>query len=277
MAIIFDGRGFAAGIEAGLKLKIARLKKKPKLVTICNPQDPPSRIYSKIKSAKAAELGVIFEQYDIASTTDPEGLVTNLSKDSTVDGLMIQLPLTGDRAEDMKLCQLINPKKDADGLNLGSGVMQATVRAVMAILEEGLKVTEAFSNTPHRLPPKLGGRAEGGINIAVVGSDGVVGRGITRELDKNLQFTIYNLGKYNFDAEKIRQADVVISATGQEGLIKPEFVKPGVIAIDVGYPHGDFDPSTALRASFFTPVPGGVGPVTVAMLFANLIDLVNKG
>ena len=81
------------------------------------------------------------------------------------------------------------------------------------------------------------------------------------------------MDKDDFDPSTLLRADVVISATGQAGIIKPDMIKEGVIAIDVGYPKGDFDPEVAKKASFFTPVPGGVGPVTVAMLFANLLNL----
>jgi methylenetetrahydrofolate dehydrogenase (NADP+) / methenyltetrahydrofolate cyclohydrolase len=259
MAIIFDGREYATDIENRIRLKLTKPGRKPKLVTICNPQDPGGRIYSKIKAAKAAELGVKFVQYDIHSTTDPEGLVVNLNKDKSVNGLLIQLPLMDDPARDAKLCQLITPAKDVDGLNARSGVVPATVRAVTEILKDALQETNPKPEYP--------------VKIAVVGSDGTVGRALTRQLKKNSRFEIYYLDKYSFSIDKLVGADAVISVTGQEGLIRPEFVREGVVAIDVGFPHGDFRPEVAEKCAFFTPVPGGVGPVTVAMLFMNLVDL----
>jgi methylenetetrahydrofolate dehydrogenase (NADP+)/methenyltetrahydrofolate cyclohydrolase len=84
------------------------------------------------------------------------------------------------------------------------------------------------------------------------------------------------MDKEDFDPSTLLRADVVVSATGMASLIHGYMVKDGIVAIDVGYPRGDFDPGVAKKASFFTPVPGGVGPVTVAMLFANLVDLVER-
>jgi methylenetetrahydrofolate dehydrogenase (NADP+) / methenyltetrahydrofolate cyclohydrolase len=256
MVKIFDGKELAVKIEAEVKEKIQKLGRKPVLVTIYNTNDQPSRIYSNIKAAKARELGVEFRQYGLLNTTDVEGLVININRKPEVDGFMIQLPLTGDKSEDIKLCSLIDPKKDADGLNPRSGMMQATVRAVMEILS-------------------LGERSQRR-EVVVVGNHGAVGSGLVSELSKNNDYEVIGMGRYDFDADKLRQAVIIISATGQEGLIKPDFVKDGAICIDVGYPKGDFDPKCAEKAAFFTPVPGGVGPVTVACLFKNLAELIEK-
>ncbi len=91
-------------------------------------------MYTNIKKKKAGELGIELTAYDLKSTTDPEGLVSNLNKDERVDGIMLQLPLTGSRSQDIKLSLLIDPGKDADGLNVRSLVVPATVRAVTEIL-----------------------------------------------------------------------------------------------------------------------------------------------
>jgi methylenetetrahydrofolate dehydrogenase (NADP+)/methenyltetrahydrofolate cyclohydrolase len=203
-------------------------------------------MYTNVKKKKAGDLGIELTAYDLKSTTDQEGLISNLNKDERVDGIMLQLPLTGSRSQDIKLSLLIDPGKDADGLNIRSGVMPATVRAVMEILKS----------------------IDGNQKVVVVGNRGTVGSRIVREL------SCTGMDKDDFNADIIREADVVISCTGQERLIRPQMVKDGAVCIDVGYPHGDFDPDVAAKASFFTPVPGGVGPVTVAMLFANLLELV---
>jgi methylenetetrahydrofolate dehydrogenase (NADP+)/methenyltetrahydrofolate cyclohydrolase len=266
MTVVFDGKAWAGKIENGVKRKVKRLTKKlgrkPRLVSLCNPEDPTGRFYTNIKMNKAKELGVEFVAYDLKSTIDWEGLVANLNKDSRADGLMLQLPLTTDRSRDIKLCLLIDPGKDADGLNPRSGVVPAAVRAVLAIVSQAIKTVKL--------------KVEG-LQVAVVGSEGMVGRPLLRELKKDQRLLVYGMDKYDFDANILRQADVVISCTGQERLIRPELVKEGVIAIDVGYPHGDFDPEVAGKSNFFTPVPGGVGPVTVAMLFANLVKLKDGG
>lgn len=260
MAIIFDGKALAAKIEDEVRAKIAKLGRKPVLSTIYNTNDQASRIYSNIKAGKAKELGVEFRQFGLLNTTDVEGLVVNVGRQQDVDGFMIQLPLTGDKSQDIKLCGLIDPKKDADGINPKSGMMQATVRAVLEILN-------VYPTSPEA---SLGVATK----VAIVGNHGTVGAGLIKAL--NGKYSVTGMGRGDFNAEILRQADVIISATGQEGLIKPEYIKSGVVCIDVGYPRGDFDPECAKKASFFTPVPGGVGPVTVACLFANLMELVEK-
>lgn len=163
------------------------------------------------------------------------------------DGIMVQLP----HPDAVNLIAQIPPKKDVDGLKEDSPFQPAVVRAVLAVLSTQYSV---FSK-----------------KIIVVGSRGFVGDKLMRVLGD--RYSVIGMDKDDFDYEKIRSADVVISATGQPGLIKPEMVKDGVVAIDIGFPKGDFDPKVANKASFFTPVPGGVGPVTVAMLYANLMGL----
>lgn len=272
-AVIFDGREMAEKLEKDLIARFARLQKKTKLVSICNLEDPAGRMYTNIKLKKARELGVELTAYDLKSTNDWEGLISNLNKDERIDGIMLQLPLTGNRLRDIKLCLLIDPVKDVDGLNPRSGVVSATSRAVLKIMDQAFEVLDLDAD---------------GRQVAVVGSEGMVGRPLLRELKKDQRLMVYGMDKHDFDANILRQVDVVISCTGQERLIRQEMVKDppsleqlrrgerGVICIDVGYPHGDFDPEVVDKAAFLTPVPGGVGPVTVAMLFANLVDMVSQ-
>jgi methylenetetrahydrofolate dehydrogenase (NADP+)/methenyltetrahydrofolate cyclohydrolase len=225
-----------------------------------------------LKAKKAEELGIQFEKFQFSifpAERDPalqdnfhsiSQLINELNKDKSVDGIMIQLPFGGERENE--IVRMIGPKKDVDGLREDSPFVPATVRAVLEILS-------ITSHPPLNLRGGVGG---GDIKVVVVGASGEVGMGLM----KHLVFSNYHLvgmGKSDFDVEKIKTADVVISCTGQAGLIKSEMVKPGVIAIDVGYPGGDFDPEVAGKAAFFTPVPGGVGPVTVVMLFANLVGI----
>ncbi len=258
-AVVFDGKEFAAQIQKEVEEKLAvinrSLGRKPKLVTIYNPDDPGSAIYTKMKSKKAAELGVEFKEYFLHSTNDMEGLISNLNKESDADGIMIQTPLFGDRWRDTKLCLLIDPEKDVDGLNPRSQKLPATVRGVYEILRR---------RVDHDLNMDL--------KYVIIGNMGRVGRWLERVLEVN--HLVIGMDKYDFKTEPISEADVVISCTGQTGLIKPEFVKEGVRAIDVGYPKGDFAPEVAQKAAFITPVPGGVGPVTVIMLYNNLADAI---
>jgi methylenetetrahydrofolate dehydrogenase (NADP+) / methenyltetrahydrofolate cyclohydrolase len=258
MAIIFDGRMYAAKIEQEVREKVAKMPRKPKLVSILDPNDVGSVVYTNIKKKKAESLGILFESYQLP--VDSYQLINQLNNDENVDGIMIQLPFS----DSDNLIKLIDPKKDVDGLREGSEFMPATVRAVMEILN--------FACTPlSSLPPNLGGRwrQPEGSTAVVIGNQGEVGSRLMKYLPEN---TI-GMGRKDFDVEKIKQADIIISCTGSEGLIKPEMISEGVICIDVGYPNGDFVPECAQKAAFFTPVPGGVGPVTVAMLFANLVRI----
>jgi len=256
--MVFDGKGFAAEVEEGLRVRadgVAKsLGRRPKLVSIYNPLDEPSRVYTTIKSRKAKELGVEFEVYQLDSlpVAQLSELVNKLNSDKGVDGVMIQLPFP--KSED--LIPLIDPKKDVDGLREDSRFLPATVRAVLAILGEAKKLSAV----------------SGQLSVVVVGSKGEVGRRLVTQLHSWPAAQLVEMGKEDFDPGKLSDAQVIISATGQAGLITSDMVRDGVIAIDVGYPKGDFDPGVADKAAFFTPVPGGVGPVTVVMLFANLLE-----
>ena len=243
--MLFDGRGLADEIEKQVVTGLSKFKTPPKLVTLFNEQDRASSAYTTIKQKKAAELGVNFVAYLASSTSDPAGLIRQLNFDVKVNGIMVQLPFGMNRSADSSLCLLIDPKKDVDGLNLRSNVMPATVRAVLEVLK---KINKS-------------GR------IVVVGNLGTVGSYLCRVLNCE------GMDKFNFNADLLGDADIIISATGQPGLIRGDMVKEGVVAIDVGYPKGDFDQEAAKKASVITPVPGGIGPVTVACLFANLVDL----
>lgn len=161
--------------------------------------------------------------------------------DGDEDGIMVQLP----HPDSQKLISQIPPEKDIDGLREDSPFLPAVVKAVKEVL---LSLQEDLLQK----------------KIVVIGSRGFVGKNLMK-----LYPSAIGIDKEDFDPEKIKTFDIIISATGSAGLIKD--VKTGAICIDLGFPKGDFDPSTALRASFFTPVPGGIGPVTVACLFENLL------
>lgn len=259
--MVFDGKGFAREIEKRLRDRVIELIKQngraPKLVTFYNPEDTASRVYTNIKEKKAQELGIFFEKIPIFKSQDPNKvkiLISNYNQDPNVDGIMIQTPLF-DRETDKQLCQLIALNKDCDGLREDSPFVPATVRAVLEIL--------SYSLATSPLTP-LQNLGEG--NIVVVGQRGLVGKEVLKRIAGAVGMSA---GELNLDV--LKSADVVISATGRESLIKPEMIKEGAVCIDVGYPKGDFSAEVAEKSSFFTPVPGGVGPVTVAMLFANLV------
>lgn len=207
--------------------------KKYKLAVIYDPDNTPSRIYTDIKAKKALELNIDFEKYTAADVE----LIAKLNADPTVNGILIQHPFPNEQ----ELIAAIDPEKDVDGLQENSLFVPATVMAVLEIL----------------------GDARG--SMLIVGAKGQVGSHLLKLLPHARGVDIED-----FDPTEVKNFDVVISATGSPGIIRD--IKDGAIAIDVGYPKGDFDPALAAKASVFTPVPGGVGPITVVMLFANLIS-----
>ncbi len=238
--MIFDGKSFAAKIEEELRLKVAGMDRKPRLAVLLDPKNEAGAKYVEQKRKFGQRIGVEVEvhQFPSFSVSQFDQLVG--------DGIMIQLPYPNSKA----LIDLIDLKKDVDGLRQNSPFKSATVRAVLEIL----KCTGSFTSVQDD-------------NVVIVGSMGEVGKRLISEFPGAI-----GMDKEDFDPEKLKKADAIVSATGQAGLIKPEMVKEGVACIDVGFPKGDFEPDVASKASFFTPVPGGVGPVTVAMLFKNLIE-----
>ena len=241
--MIFDGRQFALQLEDQLQGKLTGKK----VVAILDPTNLAGMTYTHLKKKVAKRLGV---EFVITGSQD----IAGLNADPSVDGIMVQLP----HPNSGSLISQIDLHKDIDGMREDSLYKPAVVKAVLRILE---KTSPSF---PLLSLGEGGSRRMG--EVVIVGSHGFVGRKLMHEL------RVSGMDKRDFDPSILLMADVVISATGQAGLISPEMVKPGVVAIDLGFPKGDFDPAVADKASFFTPVPGGVGPVTVVSLFENLLQ-----
>jgi len=234
--MIFDGKEFAEEIIAKLP------RKKAKLAIFLSDDNVSGARYVKIKTEVAKRLNVEFSIFNLQFSNNFQDLIFKLNNDPEITGIMIQLPFPNSE----ELIKLINPKKDVDGLREDSLYLPAVVRAVQKVLSTQCSV----------LRDKM---------ICVVGSKGFVGKNLIKFYPNAV-----GMDKEDYDANRIKDFDIIISATGNPGLIKE--IKEGAMCIDLGFPKGDFDPSIALRASFFTPVPGGIGPVTVAMLFANLLE-----
>jgi methylenetetrahydrofolate dehydrogenase (NADP+)/methenyltetrahydrofolate cyclohydrolase len=174
---------------------------------------------------------------------------------------MVQLPLV-DKKTDERLCQMIRKEKDVDGLNPVSTITPATARAVVAIVAEGLTRTGKDGNWP--------------MTLMIIGSKGNVGRAVMNLYKGDVRFKLVGAGRGEVRAEEVKKADIVVSASGQQGLLTANMIKPGAVVVDVGYPGGDALKEVETVAGFYTPVPGGVGPVTVAMLYRNMLDLVSN-
>lgn len=266
MATVFDGRLFAAKKEANLGIRVLGLKARgvyPKLASIIIGKNPASELYVNLKKKAAERIGAEVDIYFLGENSKIDDillLIDTLNTDEGVNGIMVQLPLPGSIAKFKdQIIGSIKQKKDVDGLRDGSQFLHPTAKAVMDILHEA----EDILRLPSRVSP---------CKVAVVGSTGMVGAPLVKEL-KEEKYNVIEVNAETHDlAKKVKSADVLISATGVPSLIKSEMVKPGAIVIDVGSPKGDVEAEVSKKAAFVTPVPGGVGPVTISCLLENLIE-----
>jgi methylenetetrahydrofolate dehydrogenase (NADP+)/methenyltetrahydrofolate cyclohydrolase len=258
--IYFDGKKVAREIENEVRAKVVALAKKgikPKLTTIIPDRYQPALKYTQIKETACERVGIEFEVYKIAIGKDNlfvVNLIKSLGKDKSIDGLMIQLPLP-DRRKVYNLEMIlsaIDSKKDVDGLKKVSKFAHPTSLAILRALKVGEKAT--------------------GINakkVAVVGAKGMVGAKTVKLLSNN-NYEVIKVDRESGFKEAVN-ADAIVSATGRTNVVGAKYVKEGVILLDVGYPNPEFSPETIKKASFVTPVPGGIGPLTVAFLLENLL------
>jgi len=287
--MIFDGKAFASRKEADLKERVEQLRKRgitPKLVSILADNSKETELYVSLKAKFAQKIGVTYEihHFDGAQTLEIINDIREANNDPSVHGVMVQLPVVNEEA----LLAAISPEKDVDCLtptNLGlvlSGhprLLPATVKAVLEVIREGLGQFEGSREIE-------GEKWLAGENIVIVGASVIVGKPLAVVLsDLGATVTICRSHTGNL-GEITRRANILISATGVSELVTKEMVRPGAVVIDVGISKllrggkfrvlGDVGKEALGKASFFTPVPGGVGPVTVACLFENLFELVQE-
>ncbi len=267
-ACIFDGKKFANGREAILLNKVRKLRLDgvtPKLVAILVGNDPASRIYVGLKQKAAERVGITLHLIKLKQVSAQKllHLIKELNTNNSVHGIMVQLPLPGklDVSEiRTTVLDSIAAEKDVDGLRTKSTFVPAAVKAVLYSIKEAQKlgcVQKDFN----------------GIKICVVGATGMIGRPLVEILKaKGAEIIPANTKTKDLRTET-RKGDVLISATGVFGIIKGNMVKPGAVVIDVGAPKGDVDFASVNKvASFITPVPGGIGPVTVVSLLENVVE-----
>ena len=272
-ALKMDGKVIAERIRKEIAGKVAKLSTPIGLGTILVGSDPGSVAYVDGKHKDCAEVGIKSIKVnlpDSVSTADVVAAVNKLNQDPNCTGFIVQLPLpSGINVQEV--LSAIDPKKDADGLtptNLGNLVLSfneiipCTPKAIVALLSE-YKI-------------KLSGA-----KVLIIGRGLTVGRPLSILLSQkaiNATITLAHSATSNLSA-LIQESDVVIAAIGSAHFIKPEMVKPGAVIVDVGITRvddklvGDVDPTVAQIASAMAPMPGGVGPLTRAMLLQNVFEL----
>lgn len=265
--MVIDGRKIAAEIKAKLAVQAGV---KPTLALVLVGEDPASATFVKVKKKFGEAIGTevkIFEYEENISQPELEEVVTTLVNKSEITGIVVQLPLPTHLNSD-KILGLITPAKDVDALGQEPRVLSPVVGAVKEILDRN-KINLA------------------GKKAVVIGRGKLVGQPVAIWLtQEGAEVKIADSKTQNLP-ELLAIADIIISGAGVPHFINPEMIKTGVILIDAatsdlpageaganGKLAGDADPACADKCSIFTPVPGGVGPITVAKLFENLFDLV---
>lgn len=279
MAVIIDGKELAKKIRANLKIECEELKKKninSKLAVIMVGEDPASKVYVRNKSKACEDVGIEYEEYLLdVNTTQKEliELIEKLNNDKTINGILLQSPIPSN-LDVNEAFRTISPQKDVDGfnpVNVGKLVLNqdtfvsCTPYGIMKMFEEyNIDLT--------------------GKNVVILGRSNIVGKPLIHCcLNKNATVTSCHSKTQNI-AQKAKEADVLISAIGKANFVTADMVKDGVVVIDVGINRldngkitGDVDfESVKEKASYITPVPGGVGPMTIAMLMNNVIKATRR-
>jgi methylenetetrahydrofolate dehydrogenase (NADP+)/methenyltetrahydrofolate cyclohydrolase len=274
MAYIFSGRDYAQIKEEDLRKRSSVLKElgyQPCMVSVQVGKNPESDLFLRLKQKVAKRVGaklIVKRYHNNVSTNRIIREIESFNNNEDISGVMVQLPMPWRFKEKGReeIISSIDSKKDVDGMRDDSMFVAPVVLAVLDALEEGLNIVRLDIENQS-------------FNIAVVGANGFVGKKIIRALGdiKNEQalFKKFKVKSYDIEtknlAEKTRKAGVLISATGKEGLINKNLVKPGAIVIDVGAPKGDVKKDVVDKASFASLVPGGIGPVTIYHLMENLV------
>jgi methylenetetrahydrofolate dehydrogenase (NADP+)/methenyltetrahydrofolate cyclohydrolase len=279
-ATILDGKTTAAAIRSELKLRVAALRDQgvvPGLGTVLVGDDPGSRSYVAGKHRDCAEVGLQSLQRELPGTAtqaDVEAVVDELNADPSCTGYIVQLPLPAG-LDPGAVLERMDPAKDADGLhptNLGrlvlgrEGPLPCTPRGIVELLR--------------RYDVALAGA-----EVVVVGRGVTVGRPLglllTRKVE-NATVTLCHTGTRDVQGH-LRRADIIVAAAGVPGLVTVDSVRPGAAVLDVGITRtdagmvGDVDPAVREVAGWLAPMPGGVGPMTRAMLLQNVVEAAERG
>jgi len=285
-AVIMDGKALGMKIRESVKARSAALREKgivPCLAVVLVGDDPASLSYVASKEKALAEAGMESRDFRLFAATGEEellSLIGELNRDEKIHGILVQSPVPK-HIDEEKVNAAIAPEKDIDcfhpvsvgNMVLGKpGFLPCTPHGVLMLLRE------------YNIPVS-------GANVVIVGRSNIVGKPLANLLirrEYNATVTICHTGTKDI-AHHTLQADILVAAVGRLEFIKPEMVKEGAAVIDVGINRvsdplskkgyrvcGDVDPAVAEKASFYTPVPGGVGPMTIAMLLQNVIEAAQR-
>jgi methylenetetrahydrofolate dehydrogenase (NADP+)/methenyltetrahydrofolate cyclohydrolase len=278
-AVVLDGKAVAARVRADVKTRaaefLARRGRQPGLAVVKVGSDPASAVYVRNKRLACEEAGIRSFAFDLPEDITREALVArvrSLNADPAVDGILVQLPLPGG-IDANEIMDLVDPAKDVDGFHPYNTGLLAQKRPRLRPC------------TPYgviRLAHEYG-IALNGLRATVVGASNIVGRPMALELMlAGATVTVCHSRTRDLQAE-VARADVVVAAVGKPGMVRGEWISPGAAVFDVGINRtsagrlvGDVDYEVAAeRAAWITPVPGGIGPMTIAMLLSNTLDAAN--
>jgi len=267
-ATLMDGKGVAARIREEVAREVAELGRVG-LATVLVGDDPASDVYIRAKHRASEEVGIASRDLRLPATISQEELeaqVRELNADEGVDGILVQLPLPG-RLDEAAVIAAVDPEKDVDGFHpLNAGLLYlgrplhvpGTPRGVLRLLDE------------YEVPLE-------GAHAVVLGRSDIVGKPLAHLLLQRHATVTLCHSRTRGLADEVRRADVLVAAIGREWFVQPDWVKEGAAVVDVGITRteaglrGDVHPGAAERAALITPVPGGVGPMTIAMLLTTTV------
>lgn len=277
-AIIMDGKALAKEVTDEIKSSVEKMDKKPCIAVVLVGEDPASKIYIENKIKKTKELGITSVPYILPKET-PENivldLIESLNSNDDINSILVQLPLPNHISEN-KVIQTISPEKDVDGftysnvaklvLNENNGIVPCTPQGIVLLLKKYIKNVS-------------------GLNVCIIGRSNIVGRPLSvLLLQEDCSVTICHSKTKNLK-EHCLSSDIVIACVGQKNLITADMIKEGAVVIDIGINRiegtkkicGDVNfAEVSKKASFITPVPGGVGPMTIACLMKNTLLTAKK-
>lgn len=276
MSQVLDGRAVAAQLRLELKARVAKLSNQPGLATILVGDDPASHSYVAGKHRDCAEVGIKSIQIELPKTATQAEIISEVEKlnaNPSCTGMIVQLPLPAG-VDVGAVLSAIDPAKDADGLhptNLGNLVLgnaaplPCTPRGIIYLLNHyGVELA--------------------GKEVVIIGRGTTVGRPLGLMLTRkseNATVVLCHTGTRDI-SKHTRSADIIIAAAGNPNMVQADWVKPGAVLVDVGISRssvgliGDISPSAIEQSSFHAPVPGGVGPMTRAMLLLNVVEAAER-